>query len=108
MPRNGVNTATAIMPATNLFILYKRIGTTTYTYLIITVRTMTQDGDTMMIRTIARNDTVKRIKIKIIKADTTNVITKDVAMTNTGASRIKEITTGKDRIEVIIKEISSV
>ena len=108
MRRNGVNIATAIMLATNLFILYKRIGTTTYTYRIITVKTMTQDSDTMMIRAIARNDTVKRIKIKIIKADMTNVITKDVTMTNTGASKIKEITTRKDRIEVIIKEISGV
>ena len=94
------------MPATSLFILYRRIGTTTYTYGIITVRTMTQGGDTMtmMIHAIVRNDTAKRVEIFIntIKADATTVITKGVAMTSIEASTRKVIMTKK------IEEISSV
>ena len=64
MPKDGINTALVIMPATNPFILYRKIGTTTNTCRIITVRvitpvaTMIQAGISMMmtmIRVIAHN-----------------------------------------------------
>ena len=64
MPKDGISTALVIMPATNPFILYRKIGTTTNTCLSITIRaitpvaTMAQAGMNMMmtmIRVIAHN-----------------------------------------------------
>ena len=111
MPNDGINTATAIMLAINLSILYRETGTTTCMCRIITVRaitpvdnTMTQAGSTMtMTRTTVHTDTMNLIDIlmKPIKTDATTATITGMAMTNTEANRIKGTMAKKNRIGAI-------
>lgn len=92
MPKDGINTATAIMPAINPSILYRKTGTTTYTYRITTVSTITPMDSTM---------TQVDFLLKAIKTDATITTIMAVAMTNTEASKIKGSMTEKNTIGAI-------
>ena len=110
MPKNGANTVIAIMPVTNLSILFRRIGITMYTYRIITAKTITPDAMTqigMMMPTIGisiRSEKKKHAGIMmIIMADTMIEVILGAAMTSTEVSTIREMVTEKKRIGKIEK-----
>ena len=111
MPNDGINTATAIMPAINPSILYSANGTTTCMCRIITVRAITPVGGTMiqgdstmmMIRTTVHNEPMNHVDIlmKAIKTNATTVTIMDAAMTNIVASTTKGTRAEKNRIGAI-------
>ena len=111
MPKDGINTATATMLAINPSILYRKTGTTTYTYRITTVSTITPMDNTMiqadstmtMARVTAHNETMNHIDIllKAIKTDATITAIMAMAMTNIEASKTMGVMAKKKTIEAI-------